>query len=141
MIEFVKPRSEGITLSDDSDTAYGAVYEDIPVRTDVSGLIYEVSMRIKAGSSNFMMLSMSFIGGKQEDYRLAVDPQSMQIISANGAHSMTKEEDGWYRIVLRGHSNGSGNNRLHVALYPAHGTAAAKGSIFYGGGELRRLGE
>jgi len=139
MVEFVRPGSEGIRLSDDSETAYGAVYEDIPIQTDVSGLTYEASIRIKSGSSNFMMLSMSFIGAKQEDYRLAIDPQSMQILSANGTHSVTKEDDGWYRIALGGRSNGSGNDRLHVALYPAHGTAAGKGSIFYGGGELRRL--
>jgi hypothetical protein len=139
MVEFVRPGPEGIRLSDDSETTYGAVYEDIPLQTDVSGLTYEVSIRIKAGSSNFMMLSMSFIGGKQEDYTLAVDPQSMQIISGNGVHGITKDDDAWYRIVLAGRSNGSGNNRLHVALYPAHGTVAGKGSIFYGGGELRRL--
>ena len=139
MVEFVRPGPEGIRLSDDSETTYGAVYEDIPIQTDVSGLTYEASIRIKSGSSNFMMLSMSFIGGKQEDYRLAIDPQSMQILSANGTHRVTKEDDGWYRIALGGRSNGSGNDRLHVALYPAHGTAAGKGSIFYGGGELRRL--
>lgn len=63
----------------------------------------------------------------------------MQIISANGVHSITKEDDAWYRIVLGGRSNGSGNNRLHVALYPAYVTAVGKGSIFYGGGELRQL--
>jgi hypothetical protein len=136
MVEFVRPGPEGIRLSDDSETTYGAVYEDIPIQTDVSGLTYEASIRIKSGSSNFMMLSMSFIGGKQEDYRLAIDPQSMQILSANGTHSITKEDDGWYRITLGGRSNG--NDRLHVALYPAHGTAAGKGSIFYGGGELTR---
>src|SRR5262249_8577047 len=84
MVEFVRPGPEGIRLSDDSETTYGAVYEDIPIQTDVSGLTYEASIRIKSGSSNFMMLSMSFIGGKQEDYRLAIDPQSMQILSANG---------------------------------------------------------
>jgi hypothetical protein len=139
MVEFVRPGPEGIRLSDDSETAYGVVYEDIPIQTDVSGLTYEASIRIKSGSSNFMMLSMSFIGVKQEDYRLAIDPQSMQILSANGTHSITKEDDGWYRIALGGRSNGSGNDRLHVALYPAHGIAAGKGSIFYGGGELRRL--
>jgi hypothetical protein len=139
MVEFVRPGPEGIRLSDDSETNYAAVYEDIPIRTDVDSVAYEASIRIKAGSSNFMMLSMSFIGGKQEDYRLAIDPQSMQIISANGVHSITKEGDGWYRIMLGGRSNGSGNDRLHVALYPAHGTAAGKGSIFYGGGELMRL--
>jgi hypothetical protein len=141
MVEFVKPGPEGIRLSDDSETAYGAVYEDIPIQTDVSSLTYEVSIRIRAGSSNFMMLSMSYIGGKQEDYQLAIDPQSMRIIGSNGVHSIAKEGDGWYRVILSGRSNGSGNNRLHVALYPAHGTAVRKGSIFYGGGELRQLGD
>jgi hypothetical protein len=139
MVEFVRPGPEGIRLSDESDTSYAAVYEDFPIQPHVNGIDYEVAIRIKAGSSDFMMLSMSFIGGKQEDYRLAIDPQSMQILSANGTHSVTEEDDGWYRIALGGRSNGSGSDRLHVALYPAHGTVAGKGSIFYGGGELRRL--
>jgi hypothetical protein len=139
MVEFVRPGPEGIRLSDDSESSYAAVYEDIPIQADVNGVAYEASIRIKADSSNFMMLSMSFIGGRQEDYRLAIDPQSMQVISANGTHSITKEDGGWYRIVLGGRSNDSGNDRLHVALYPAHGTVAGKGAIFYGGGELARL--
>ena len=141
MVDFVRPGPEGIRLNDDSETAYAAVYEDFPIQRDVNGLSYEVSVRIKAGSSSFMMLSMSFIGGKQEDYRLAIDPTSMQVISSNGVHRIAGESDGWYRVVLGGRSNGSGNDRLHVALYPAHGTAAGKGSILYGGGELRRLPE
>jgi len=139
MVEFVRPAPGGIKLSDESESDYAAVYEDFPVQPDFSGLGYEASIRIKAGSSGFMMLSMSYVGGKQADYQLAIDPQSMRVIGSNGVHSITSEGDGWYRVVLSGRSNGSGNNRLHVALYPAHGAAAAKGDILYGGGELRRL--
>lgn len=141
MVEFVRPAPEGIKLSDESESDYAAVYEDFPVQSDFNGLGFEASVRVKAGSSGFMMLSMSYVGGKQADYQLAIDPQSMRVIGSNGVHSITSEGDGWYRVVLSGRSNGSGNNRLHVALYPAHGTPTAKGDILYGGGELRRLAD
>ena len=132
-VELAKPPPEGVQLVDDSETHYATVYEKIPIASDAEGNEYTVSVRIKPGNSELMLLVLSFQGAVQKDYSLAINPrQSMRVISSNGRSGVTLDGDGWYRLELSGRGNGRGNNELMIAIYPSHGTPRAKGDVLFG---------
>ena len=64
-VELAKPPPEGVQLVDDSETHYATVYEKIPIASDAEGNEYTVSVRIKPGNSELMLLVLSTAGEQQ----------------------------------------------------------------------------
>ena len=137
--DFAHPMPDGIVLVDNTPTEYASVYEEFPI-TSGPDTEFEVAIRIKPGTSEHVLLVLSYLGARAEHYTVAINSRTMKVVGGNGRYDVSPERDGWSRIVLTGRGNESGNTHLQVVLYPGHdGTTKAMGDVLFGGGELRRV--
>jgi len=131
--------SSGVRLSDESG-GFGVIYEYFPLEHAAADRTHQVSIRIKPDTSDYIGLVMICVGGPHpENEVIFVNPQTMGVISASGHHEVSDEGEGWTRLTLIGTCRDTGNDRLQVMLYPAHGSPENRGAVIFGGGELRRV--
>jgi hypothetical protein len=132
--------SAGIRLGDASK-AFAMIYETFPLEPAAADRTYQVSIRIKPDTSEYLGLVLMCVGGpRQESYVLFVNPQTTGVVSAKGLHEVKNERNGWTRLTLGGSCRHRGNDRLQVMLYPAHGADTNRGAVIFGGGEVVRVG-
>jgi hypothetical protein len=131
--------TSGVRLTDAS-ASYGVIYEYFPLEPSLAERTYQISIRIKPATSEYLGLAMICVGGaRPENQVMFVNPQTMGVISASGHHEVSPEPGGWTRLTMTVTCKDLGNDRMQVALYPAHGMAEARGAIIFGGGEVRRV--
>jgi hypothetical protein len=131
--------TSGVRLTDASPN-YGVIYEYFPLEPSLADRTHQISIRIKPATSDYLGLAVLCIGGaKTENDVIFVNPQTMGVIAAGGYHDVSPEPGGWTRVTMTVTCKDLGNDRMQVALYPAHGAAEARGAIIFGGGEVRRV--
>jgi lysophospholipase L1-like esterase len=131
--------TSGVRLTDAS-ASFGVIYEYFPLEPSLADRTHEISIRIKPATSDYLGLAMICVGGANaENQVMFVNPQTMGVIAATGDHDVSAEPGGWTRVTMTGTCKDVGNDRMQIALYPAHGAAEARGAIIFGGGEIRRV--
>jgi len=131
--------SSGVRL-EDASADYAVIYQYVPIERGPGERTYQVSVRIKPATSDYLGLVLLCVGSaKPENEVMFVNPKTMGVISANGLHEVRDESGGWTRLTLTGTCKAPDNDRLQVLLYPAHGAAENRGAILFGGGEVRRV--
>ena len=129
----------GVRLADAS-AGFSGIYEDFPLDPASAARTYQMSVRIKPDSSDYVGLVLDCLSGSHpENYVLFVNPQTMGVIAASGLHDIVPEPNGWVRLTLAGACSDPAQDRLRVSLYPQHGAAEKQGAIIFGGGEFARL--
>jgi lysophospholipase L1-like esterase len=131
----------GVRLADAS-VNFGSVYEYVAIDPASTERTFEVSVRIKPDTSDYLGLVFTCLGGQRpESQVMFINPQTMGVILATGFHELVPEPGGWVRVALAGTCRDPAHDRLQVMLYPEHGDAANRGAIIFGGGEVARVGD
>jgi lysophospholipase L1-like esterase len=131
----------GIRLADAS-AGFASISEYLAIDPASTDKTFEVSVRIKPDTSDYLGLVLNCMGGaRPQSHVLFINPQTMGVIAASGFHTVVPEPDGWVRIALTGSCSDPASDRLQVMLYPEHGEAANRGAIIFGGGEVARIGD
>jgi hypothetical protein len=131
--------TSGMRLTDASAN-YGVIYEYFPLEPSIADRTHQISIRIKPATSEYLGFAMICVGGaRSENQVMFVNPQTMGVISASGHHEVNPESGGWTRLTMTVTCKDPGHDRMQIALYPAHGSAEARGAIIFGGGEVRRV--
>jgi hypothetical protein len=131
--------TSGVRLADAS-ASYGTIYEYFPLKPSLADRTHEISIRIKPATSEYLGLAMICLGGaRSENQVMFVNPQTMGVISASGHHEVSPEPGGWTRFTMTVTCKDPDHDRMQVSLFPAHGSAEARGAIIFGGGEVRRV--
>jgi hypothetical protein len=129
----------GIRLADAS-AGFASISEYVAIDPASTERSFEVSVRIKPDTSDYLGLVLHCLGGARlQSHVLFINPQTMGVIAASGLHALAPEPEGWVRIALAGTCSDPASDRLQVVLYPEHGQAANRGAIFFGGGEVARI--
>jgi hypothetical protein len=108
------------------DTATGAhIGNQVPAPVLLAGTDYTMSLYMKAGTSNFGVLTLTNIGTSQNGITAVIDLSSGTITQLDSGTSATAGlfftegvGSGWYRVVITG-SSVAGFNRAEFGIAPA----------------------
>lgn len=124
---FAEQADGSLLIDDQSAEAYASLYSDIAIRNDRA--CHWTSLEFKFGTTPYFQLVLHYLGATYLVYYAYIDRRSMQVVNSVGATHLQQLDDGWYRLVLAGANNRSGNRLARVQIYPRHGEASDTGSL------------
>jgi hypothetical protein len=134
------------TITDSSSTKQSIRYQNVPIQDGSDQSQYTGSVYVKktsGGTSKTVCLQFAFnVGGTTALYRMMVNTDNGAVLATSGSPYQATVVDAttYWRLVITGPNNGTGNTALQLAIFPAWdvngasgGTVSATGSaVFYG---------
>jgi hypothetical protein len=116
-------------LLDDRSKTYGRIFQEIPVENDDK--THTLSIDIRPGTSPIGEIVMVYQGGQQKIYYAFLrlnNPSEDLLPVGEGQISSKYLGNNWFRVILAGANNASGNTKLLVQFYSRHGAPEDTGS-------------
>ena len=131
------------TLEDDDNGAWESVSQSFTVVNDSTSWVFSLYIKKDADTTRFPEIQIRFAGGTaiQTALQLNTSTGAINHRMGSGAVSVTDVGDYW-RLVLSGSNNSTGNTTLEIWVFPAVTTvfgnieASATGSIIAWGAQL-----